>query len=154
MAKRRIRAAKKERFRKVKLTKALPRWDNDGALAPQLGRMGARALTRNYLRRFASDRRGNVAMMFTFAIIPLLLLIGAAIDFGQATRVRASCRTPPTWRAVVAATESRNRTPAAKIAAKPECELAAATPTSDSELRPAVVNAEVNTTVKVRHLLN
>ena len=46
-------------------------------------------MTGNDFRRFAADRRGNVALMFTFAIIPLLILIGAAVDFGQATRVRA-----------------------------------------------------------------
>jgi Flp pilus assembly protein TadG len=52
------------------------------------GASGARALNVSFLRRFRDDRRGNVAMIFAFAIIPLLLLIGMAVDFGQATRVR------------------------------------------------------------------
>ncbi|MGZ8406757.1 MAG: pilus assembly protein TadG-related protein, partial [Caulobacteraceae bacterium] len=40
------------------------------------------------LGRLGRDRRGNVAMMFALAIIPLVLIIGMAIDLGNAMRVR------------------------------------------------------------------
>ena len=40
------------------------------------------------LRRFRVDRRGNVAIIFAIAIIPILGFIGAAIDYGRANAVR------------------------------------------------------------------
>jgi Flp pilus assembly protein TadG len=43
----------------------------------------------NLLRRFCRDGRGNVAIMFALVASVLLILIGFAVDFGQATRVRA-----------------------------------------------------------------
>jgi Flp pilus assembly protein TadG len=45
-------------------------------------------LTPSLLRRFTEDRRGNVAMMFAFALVPLVVLSGGAIDFTQAARVK------------------------------------------------------------------
>lgn len=40
------------------------------------------------LRAFARDRRGNVAILFGAALIPLLLAVGAAVDYGRAIMVR------------------------------------------------------------------
>ena len=37
---------------------------------------------------FARDRRGNVAILFGFALIPLMLGIGIAVDYGRALTVR------------------------------------------------------------------
>lgn len=41
------------------------------------------------LRRFRSDKRGNVAVIFIFALLPILTAIGAATDYSMATRMRA-----------------------------------------------------------------
>ena len=40
------------------------------------------------LRRLARDRRGNVAMIFALAIIPIVSVIGLAVDYSNAIRVR------------------------------------------------------------------
>jgi len=47
----------------------------------------SRALARS-LGRFARDARGNVAMLFGLALIPILLGVGVAIDYGRALIVR------------------------------------------------------------------
>jgi Flp pilus assembly protein TadG len=41
------------------------------------------------IRRFASDRRGNLAVIFALATIPLVSAIGSAVDYSMATRMRA-----------------------------------------------------------------
>jgi Flp pilus assembly protein TadG len=40
------------------------------------------------LRAFAHDKRGNVAILFGIALIPLLLAVGAAVDYGRVIMVR------------------------------------------------------------------
>lgn len=40
------------------------------------------------LRSFAQDTRGNVAILFGVALIPILLGVGAAVDYGRALIVR------------------------------------------------------------------
>jgi Flp pilus assembly protein TadG len=42
-----------------------------------------------FLSRFRRDRRGNVAIIFTFAAIPLVSAIGCAVDYSMATRMKA-----------------------------------------------------------------
>lgn len=45
-------------------------------------------VSRRSLRQFARDQRGGVALLFGLALIPLLLGVGVAIDFGRALIVR------------------------------------------------------------------
>jgi Flp pilus assembly protein TadG len=40
------------------------------------------------LRRFARDAKGNVAILFGICVIPLLLAVGVAVDYGRALVVR------------------------------------------------------------------
>lgn len=40
-------------------------------------------------RRFCRDARGNVAVMFAFAIVPVLTATGVAIDYGRAASLRS-----------------------------------------------------------------
>src|SRR3954451_19844723 len=40
------------------------------------------------LSRFMQDRRGNVATMFAIAVIPVIGLVGAAVDYSRAASVR------------------------------------------------------------------
>jgi len=47
-----------------------------------------RALGR-VIRRFGSDRRGNIAVIFALACIPLISAVGCAVDYSTATRIRA-----------------------------------------------------------------
>lgn len=44
---------------------------------------------RDRLKTFGYDRRGNVAMMFGFSLIPILGAIGFGIDYGNAQRIRS-----------------------------------------------------------------
>ncbi len=44
-------------------------------------------LFRSLLRRFASDRRANVAMMFGLSLVPILIATGAGIDFARGVMV-------------------------------------------------------------------
>lgn len=41
------------------------------------------------VNNFCSDRRGNVAVIFTIAIVPLLGAIGAAVDYSNAAKIRS-----------------------------------------------------------------
>lgn len=41
------------------------------------------------MRRFRSDQRGNIAVIFAIATIPLISAIGCAIDYSEATRIKA-----------------------------------------------------------------
>jgi Flp pilus assembly protein TadG len=41
------------------------------------------------LRRFGRDRRGNIAVIFAIACVPLLAAVGCAVDYALATRVKA-----------------------------------------------------------------
>jgi Flp pilus assembly protein TadG len=39
--------------------------------------------------RFRNDRRGNIAVIFTLAMIPLVSALGSAVDYSMATRMKA-----------------------------------------------------------------
>ncbi|ODN72073.1 hypothetical protein A6302_00588 [Methylobrevis pamukkalensis] len=48
----------------------------------------ARRLTPNAPAQFAQDTRGSVAMLFSFSLLAILLAVGAAVDYGHATKIR------------------------------------------------------------------
>lgn len=48
--------------------------------------------TRSAARRFARNERGNVAMIFAVALVPLLGFVGAAIDYSRTTSARTSMK--------------------------------------------------------------
>ena len=41
------------------------------------------------LSLFARDERGNIAVIFAIASIPLLAAVGCAVDYSMATRIKA-----------------------------------------------------------------
>jgi Flp pilus assembly protein TadG len=41
------------------------------------------------LARFGRDKRANVAVMFGLAVIPIIAAVGMAVDYSQATRIKA-----------------------------------------------------------------
>jgi hypothetical protein len=43
---------------------------------------------RAFLRRFFSDPKGNVAIMFAIAVVPVIGAMGAAVDYSMAARNR------------------------------------------------------------------
>jgi Flp pilus assembly protein TadG len=43
-----------------------------------------------HARRFSRDRRGNVAILFGLALIPIILIVGVAVDYGRAMTVRGT----------------------------------------------------------------
>ena len=45
------------------------------------------------LRRFLRNDRGNIAVIFSLALLPLLSAVGAAVDYSMATKVRAKLLT-------------------------------------------------------------
>lgn len=46
--------------------------------------------TRRLIDRLSRDRRGNVATMFAFAILPILGSVGAAVDYSRAANARTA----------------------------------------------------------------
>ncbi len=43
-----------------------------------------------FISRFASDRRASVVPLFAFALVPMLALIGAAVDYSRASATRTA----------------------------------------------------------------
>src|ERR1700761_7837928 len=41
------------------------------------------------MKRFAKDRRGNIAVIFAIACVPVISSIGCALDYSEATRIKA-----------------------------------------------------------------
>ncbi|AWL98800.1 TadE/TadG family type IV pilus assembly protein [Bradyrhizobium amphicarpaeae] len=48
-----------------------------------------RAALSTIIRRFIHDRRGNIAVIFAIACVPLITTIGCAVDYSRATQTRA-----------------------------------------------------------------
>src|SRR6266481_8040366 len=44
---------------------------------------------RNLFRSFRSDQRGNIAVIFAIAAVPILTAVGCAVDYSMANRMRA-----------------------------------------------------------------
>src|ERR1700744_1349691 len=41
------------------------------------------------LKRFRKDQRGNIAVIFGLAVIPLISAVGCAVDYSEASRMKA-----------------------------------------------------------------
>jgi Flp pilus assembly protein TadG len=41
------------------------------------------------ISRFRRDKKGNIAYIFALAVLPVLTFVGAAVDYSEATRIRA-----------------------------------------------------------------
>lgn len=48
-----------------------------------------RAALRILIRHFVRDRRGNIAVIFALSCVPLITVIGCAVDYARATQVRS-----------------------------------------------------------------
>jgi len=46
------------------------------------------------LARFAAAEQGNIAVIFAIALVPVLSMVGAAVDYSRAVQARISPGTP------------------------------------------------------------
>uniref|UniRef100_A0A9E7ZFX1 VWA domain-containing protein n=1 Tax=Bosea sp. NBC_00436 TaxID=2969620 RepID=A0A9E7ZFX1_9HYPH len=67
-------------------------------------------------RRFGEDQRGNVAMMFGLALVPLLGVMGVAIDYSRASNARQALNSAIDSAALMAARDAQKLTDAQVIA--------------------------------------
>ena len=54
------------------------------------------------MNRFRRDQRGNLAVIFAVATVPLISAIGVAIDYSEATRIKAKLQSAADAAAVAA----------------------------------------------------
>jgi Flp pilus assembly protein TadG len=85
--------------------------------------------SRRSLAAFRGDRRGNVAVIFTLALLPLLIAVGCAVDYSLATRMRAKLQA------------SADAASVAALAAKSPGFIAATAMTGDGPVAVAVTDA-------------
>ncbi|MGY8707181.1 pilus assembly protein [Bradyrhizobium sp. 18BD] len=48
-----------------------------------------RSALRTFSRRFARDQRGNIAVIFALCCVPLITMVGCAVDYARATQIRS-----------------------------------------------------------------
>jgi Flp pilus assembly protein TadG len=64
------------------------------------------------LRRFCADRKGNVAILFGLCVIPVMGLVGAAVDYSRAASVRTAMQAAADAAALAAARDVANQSQA------------------------------------------
>jgi Flp pilus assembly protein TadG len=57
-------------------------------LASSVGRRAVASALSGLVRRFCADRNGNVAVLFAISLIPLMWLVGTAVDYSRASAIR------------------------------------------------------------------
>lgn len=62
------------------------------------------------LRAFGDDRRGNVVMMFAFAVVPIVGLVGAAVDYSRASDAKQTLNAAIDSAALMAARDASKLT--------------------------------------------
>jgi Flp pilus assembly protein TadG len=60
------------------------------------------------MNRFRKDQRGNIAVIFAIATIPLISAIGSAIDYSEATRIKAKLQSAADAAAVASISQQSN----------------------------------------------
>jgi Flp pilus assembly protein TadG len=83
----------------------------------------------NLIGRFRKDRRGNIAVIFAIALLPILTAMGCAVDYSLATRIKAKLQ---------AAADAAG---VASIAQKSPGFIAAAAMTGDGSITAGVTDA-------------
>lgn len=82
------------------------------------------------MNRFRRDQRGNLAVIFAVAAVPLISAIGCAIDYSEATRIKSKLQSAADAAAV------------ASISQQSQGWLAASTMTTDGEVGVAETDAQ------------
>lgn len=70
------------------------------------------SLLHRLLKQFRRNERGNVAMMFALALVPLMGVIGVAVDYSRASRVRQALSSAVDSAALMAARDAQKLTDA------------------------------------------
>ena len=71
------------------------------------------------IARFAASRRGNVAIQFGILLVPLVVFMGAAIDYGRAARARTAMQSALDAAALMVSTDlANNRITSSQITTK------------------------------------
>ncbi|MGO8911461.1 MAG: TadE/TadG family type IV pilus assembly protein [Bradyrhizobium sp.] len=100
------------------------------------------------MNRFRRDRRGNIAVIFAVATVPLISAIGCAIDYSEAARIKAKLQSAADAAAV------------ASISQRSQGWLAASTMTTNGPVPVAetdatnIFNGNINATVNQLFTLN
>lgn len=115
---------------------------------------------RHMIRRFREDQRGNILMLFGLSLVPLIGVVGVAVDYSRASNARQALNAAIDSAALMAARDAQKLTDAqltARINAwlkdnlppEVQSEFTAATVTIDRTARTVkiVANADVPTTV-------
>src|SRR5687768_18325267 len=63
------------------------------------------------LRSFRDDRRGGIAIIFALSLVPMLGMVGLAIDYSRASRVRTSMHAAVDATALMLSREASKLTP-------------------------------------------
>lgn len=89
-----------------------------------------RAALRTLIRHFVRDRRGNIAVIFALCCVPLITVIGCAVDYARATQVRSKLQ---------AAADAAS---VGSVAKASPAFIAAGTMTSDGSIAVGVTDAQ------------
>lgn len=66
---------------------------------------------RTLLSRLARDERGNIAVIFAFAVLPIFGLVGAAVDYSRATNARSAMQAALDSTALMISKDAASMTP-------------------------------------------
>jgi Flp pilus assembly protein TadG len=70
------------------MTTRVPRRTSFKHLVPAMSNSSRLHILRQRIEAFVGDARGNIAVLFSLALIPVMLLAGAAIDYSRASAAR------------------------------------------------------------------
>lgn len=108
-------------------------------------------------RRFCEDRKGNAAILFGLCVIPVMGLVGAAVDYTRAANIRTAMQAAADAAALAAARDVPNQSQA-QIAAyakrifdanfqRPDATVTAVTTTKDAKTITVAANATMKTAI-------
>ncbi len=115
-------------------------------------------------KRFGADQRGNIAMMFGLALVPLLGVMGVAIDYSRASNARQALNSAIDSAALMAARDAQKLTDAQLIArvnawitdnlpADVKGEYTGATVTIDRTARTIKIDANASVPTTISNIL-
>lgn len=97
------------------------------------------------LKRFCRDQRGNALMLFAFSMVPMIGMVGVAVDYSRATKTRTAIQAAVDTTALILGRDSPTIS-SAELPARAEAFVAANLPVLDaSSVGPTVVTRSGNT---------
>jgi Flp pilus assembly protein TadG len=99
------------------------------------------------MHRFRSDQRGNIAVIFAIACVPLISAVGCAIDYSLATRIKAKLQSAADAASVASISQKSLGWTAASLMASNGSVAAGVTDANN------IFNGNINTTTGYNNLL-